>query len=172
MAKKCGIYVIVCDNGDEIYVGQSSHITLRWASHVSNLRNKKHHNPTLSQYVQDYGLKSLTHTIIELCDVTLLNEREQFWMDTLGAKANLTPSGPPVRGRVFTEKHRKALSESLKAARARSNHWKGKKHSLETRLKMSQSATGKKFTPEHCENMAAAQKEAQRDRVRCNGRFT
>jgi hypothetical protein len=54
----------------------------------------------------------------------------------------------------FTEEHRRKLSEKAKGNTA----WKGRKHSEETKKKLSEQRKGKKFSPEHIEKLRIAQK--------------
>lgn len=64
---------------------------------------------------------------------------------------------PTVRGTKFTEEHKRNLSLALKGVN------KGRKHTLETRKKMSRARKGVKFSETHKKNMGIAMKKRTKE---------
>ena len=98
-----GIYKIKNTKNNKIYVGQSTNIEKRWSAH----RNRPFNN-SASQYdsplyraIRKYGLSAFVFEVIEECSVSLLNEREQFYIQLYQANNpkfgyNLTIGGQPA----------------------------------------------------------------------------
>lgn len=97
---KIGIYCIYFTNKPEkYYVGSAgikgSHIPSskgfwsRWRLHLSELRKNKHHSRHLQHAYNKYGENNMKFKILELCeDITVLQEREQYWIDNLNSYEN------------------------------------------------------------------------------------
>lgn len=146
MKDVCGIYVLRNTVNGKIYVGQSVNILNRWYSHRKSANaGKKSH---LYDSMRKYGLSAFSIQIMEECTPEQLDEREAYWMDFFDATNtgyNMMPAGQ--YGRVMTDELRKWLSENSKK-------WKptpeilekmriastGKKHSEETKRKMSEAS--------------------------------
>lgn len=82
-----GIYKITNIENKMCYVGQSVDIAERWKQHIKRgigaeapTRNK------LYPAMLAIGVENFTFEIIEECDRSLLNEREQYWQNCLKAK--------------------------------------------------------------------------------------
>jgi group I intron endonuclease len=158
-----GIYCIRNIVSGRVYVGSAINIRQRWAVHRKRLRDGTHHSPTLQRSWLKHGPDAFVFEIIEAgVNKEKLINREQYWIDTLGATLrsagfNISPTaGSPLgtkrtrelrarmsaqrKGRKlppFSDEHRAAIS----AAR------KGKKASPDARKKMSDSRKGKKRDP-------------------------
>ena len=80
-----------------MYIGQSKNIKKRWHDHLQNLRQGTHINRHMQSAFQKYGKSAFSFSVIEECDASLLNEREQYWIaqyQTFGPLGyNLTPGG-------------------------------------------------------------------------------
>lgn len=63
----------------------------------------------------------------------------------------MTDGGEGLIGQVYSIEYRKKISDSLKGKT--NQHWKGKKHSIESKIKMSISQTGIKLSEEHKEKL-------------------
>lgn len=87
--KICGIYQIETPNGSR-YVGSSTNILGRWAEHRMHLRRGTHHSTRLQAAYDKHGDK-LTFSVIEECDVSHINDREQFHITDRAAELNTTP---------------------------------------------------------------------------------
>lgn len=86
--RTCGIYKISTPNGS-VYVGSSTRIEGRWSDHRGALGRGTHRSARLQAAFNKHG-SALCYEIIETCISDDLNEREQFWIDTLGAELNTT----------------------------------------------------------------------------------
>ena len=78
-----GIYKITNKINGKKYVGQSSCIENRWYSHKRELNMGIHGNIHLQRAWNKYGEDNFEFSIIEECDIELLDEREIFWIDKL-----------------------------------------------------------------------------------------
>ena len=85
----CGVYSITTPSGS-IYVGSSHNIKRRWCEHRSTLRSRKHRSTRLQAAWDKYN-GELDFKILEVCPPDHIEEREQFYINMLGAKLNTTP---------------------------------------------------------------------------------
>lgn len=122
-----GIYIILNTVNSKFYVGSAVNLRYRATKHKNELLNGVHCNSKLQRFVNKYGIEVLHFNLLELCAREKLIEREQFYLDFLGAVENgfnFCPTAESVLGR---------------------------KHGLETKRKMSLKATGRKMSPESIE---------------------
>ena len=84
--KICGIYSITTPTG-KCYIGSSVHIQCRWSEHRYGLRHKKHHSVRLQNAFNKYG-DLLKFNVLEECDRSNLNIREQYYIDNLDSQLN------------------------------------------------------------------------------------
>lgn len=84
-----GIYKIVNIINNKFYIGSSKELNRRWSEHKSELKHNKHINIILQRAWNKYGIDCFNFEIIEECDVNILLEREQFYIDTLKPKYNI-----------------------------------------------------------------------------------
>jgi group I intron endonuclease len=121
---KSGIYKITSPSG-KIYVGQSVNIRHRIGQY-KRLRNC-HEQARLYNSFLKYGVDAHSFEVLEYCSIDLLNERELFYMTEFSCR----DSGLNIRHGGSNG----ALSEETKLKISQAN--KGKKHSAETKKKMS-----------------------------------
>lgn len=76
-----GIYKITCLATNEIYIGQSTAISRRWATHKRELKNNIHYNKHLQKAYNKYGKENFSFKILEQCPSNKLNEREKFYIE-------------------------------------------------------------------------------------------
>lgn len=141
-----GIYKITNPNG-RVYIGQSVNIEKRL------LEYKKIRCPyqyRLLSSLKKYGPENHIFEIIEECDIDNLNARERFWQDHYEV---LSEKGLNC---ILTSCNSKSGEISEETKFKISNSMKGKLHSLETKMKMSESRRGvnnhnfgKSLSPEH-----------------------
>jgi len=118
----CGIYKIISKINDKEYIGSSCDIEHRFYIHLNDLKNQKHHNEHIQRAYNKYGKNNLVLEISELCNKEDLLIKEQYYLDTLK---------PYING----------LNVSEYADRPPS--WLGKKHTEETKRKISEGNKGK-----------------------------
>ena len=84
----CGVYGIFTPNGSA-YVGSSVHIQQRFNEHRSMLSRQKHHSIRLQRAYNKHG-DQLRYEILCECRPDELNQKEQEFINALGAKLNTT----------------------------------------------------------------------------------
>lgn len=149
--KQAGIYAIRHVASGKVYVGSSVNMTARWSEHRSKLRRGKHHSPRLQHAWDKYGEASFEFVVRELIsDKDARIARETELIASLGAcdKArgyNILPQAASPAGRVLSEETRRKISEAHKKIPKEKQlrnlgnirHFAGKRHTAETRAKMS-----------------------------------
>lgn len=131
-----GIYAIRNLISGRVYVGSSVYIQSRWHCHTSALRRNKHHSKPLQSSWNKHGQEAFTFSILELVsDSERMVQREQYWMDTL-------QSFHPTRGFNCCPRAGKNCT--------------GRKHSNETKAKLSAAGKGRKLSAEQIEKQSAA----------------
>lgn len=84
---KTGIYKITEITTGKCYVGQAANIADRWKQHIK--RGVGAETPTRNKLypaMNAAGPENFTFEIVELCDRTVLDEREDYWQDYFKAK--------------------------------------------------------------------------------------
>lgn len=128
-----GIYGIKNKVNGKIYIGKSLVICDRLNHHKKLLRKRRHFNVHLQNSFEKYGEGSFEFVVLQECDVAVLTDREQHWIDH--------HSSTGVYNKVIDVKNFKIddfIREKLRKAQL------GKKLSLETRKKMSLNNQGSK----------------------------
>ncbi|WP_352821142.1 GIY-YIG nuclease family protein [Mesorhizobium sp. M0203] len=142
-----GIYAIVSEVRDLLYIGSSDHIVRRWIAHRSQLRRGIHHGKWLQRIWAKDGEDTFSFVIIERLSVGAdLICREQWWINRLRPALNCdVPAGNPMMGR---------------------------KHSPSARAKMSAAQSGKSRGPRQFSEAAkqAMSRAAPRERPWLRGR--
>lgn len=168
LPRTSGIYRILCTANGKIYIGSTSNFERRWKQHCHNLKLGKHPNPHLQRAYIRYGDSAFVFDVLEVCEQTLVIEREQYYLDTLkpfrGSGFNIAlDAKSPMLGRPLSEAARTALkiantgryySPETRAKISASK--KGTKASDETRAKLSVAHKGRKHTPEAIAKMVTA----------------
>ena len=154
-----GIYKIRNLLNSKIYIGQSTNINNRFRVHRFKI-NKNIKHPLQSAF-KKYGIDNFEFNIIErVADINKLNEREQYWLDHYQSYLpengyNLSPSATSTKGYSLTDKTKSLMSLVRKGKP--SGH-KGKKHTEDSKLKISLSSKGKLKSEEHRKNMSISRK--------------
>jgi group I intron endonuclease len=79
-----GIYSLHFKSFPEfIYIGSAVNIRKRYQLHISLLRSRKHPNTILQNFANKYGYDTIQLTTVEICPVSDLLSREQFFIDSL-----------------------------------------------------------------------------------------
>lgn len=74
----CGIYKIQNKINNKVYIGQSINIETRWRHHKSYPLSSSHY--PIYRAFNKYGLENFDFSIIELCSVNELNEKEIYYI--------------------------------------------------------------------------------------------
>ena len=124
---KICIYKITNIVDKKVYIGQTINYNKRKNSHISHLKNKKHHNEYLQNSWNKYGEDNFIIEIIEECKITELDKKEKYYIDfynstntTLGY--NLVDGGQVFR--EYSPELRKKMSEALKGRKFSELHKK------------------------------------------------
>ena len=165
MEKICGIYCIKNLINYKCYIGQSQDIYRRWSVEKNSLNKiEDAWNIHLQRAWKKYGEQNFEFSIIEICDIEYLNEREIFWIshfDTYNNGYNQTLGGEGCRGHVLSDETR----EKIRVAAI------GRVLSEETKQKLSAIHTGVVFTTERRKKIGDANRkrvysDEQKDRMR------
>lgn len=133
------IYKITNEITKKAYIGQTTRsLKERWSEHCSHKKNNYFRNA-----IKKYGSNVWFQEILEeINDINLLNEREIYWIsyyDTFNNGYNLTSGGNQATDISLETRERMRLSQL------------GRKHSEETRKKMSKATKGTKLSSERLE---------------------
>jgi group I intron endonuclease len=165
----CGIYIIRCTENGKTYVGQSVDIETRKKGHRSSLRANKHKNPHLQSAYNKYGEIAFEHTVVEICAIELLNERELHWISIFNSTEssvgfNLRGGGDAIHS--MSQESKDKISKTTKGrigkpcteeAKAKiSEAKKGIELSDSTKANMSKSRQGKRKSQAHKDALAAS----------------
>lgn len=146
-----GIYKIESfTHPERAYIGSSVNIIRREKEHSKRLFGNYHPNAKLQAHFNKYGATDLLFSIIEICDVNILIEREQHYIDTLHPSFNLrqlansnigyVPSPETIKklrlSHLGQHPTQEAIEKNRKANSGKNNAFFGKKHKPESIQKM------------------------------------
>lgn len=84
---KTGIYKITNTLNQKVYIGQAVNIAERWKQHIKRaLGAEPMTQNKLYPAMAEEGVWNFTFEVVEVCDKSKLNEREQYWQKFFGAK--------------------------------------------------------------------------------------
>ena len=157
MKKVTGIYLIQSFiKPDRFYIGSAISIQNRWNTHLSSLKNGKHYSKKMQRHVDKYSLADLEFKIIIECDKSVLLLTEQRFLDLIHPYFNTSViAGSPMKGLKHSRKSKNKMRDvkiGMKykpmSEQGKKNLGKcmlGKKHSEETKAKMSIAHKGKRL---------------------------
>lgn len=157
-----GIYQIDSKiHPERFYVGSSKDLDVRWRTHLARLRKDNHHSKILQYHYNKYGENDLTFSILFYCEISDLFKYEQMLLDYFNPYLNVFKTAGSALGMVYGQETREKMSkaqtgriksiEECKAISERmkgKQYKKGKKHSEESRRKMSEFMTKLFKSPE------------------------
>ena len=114
-----GIYTITNKINGKVYVGQSKDIIDRWSKHEKALVKNEHHSETLQADFNLYGgIEAFEFNVVELCDVSLLKEKEKYYFEkynsiTNGYNGNKQNKNPERNEIIFTNTSFKELQNRI-----------------------------------------------------------
>lgn len=110
--KISAIYMIQNLHNHKKYVGSSRSAYSRRNGHFSALRIGNHGNHKLQKEFNQYGEEFFEWKILEsVPEISKLQEREQYWIDTLHPEYNIRPSAENVSWEYQSERTRREASE-------------------------------------------------------------
>lgn len=149
LGNRSGIYRITCATNGRFYIGSAVNLGGRRADHTHRLRCGKHENGRLQGAWDKYGEAAFQWEVVEFVpDVSMLIEREQFWIDSTGATSREFGFNiAPVAGSQYGYRHTEDAKCKIRLAHT------GRKVSEPTRNKM-RAAAKARCTPEWRENLS------------------
>ena len=167
LINKPGIYQIVNDVNDKIYIGSSINVLNRTKAHIKLLKAEKHPNILLQRFFNKYGIENIHFTLVEYI-VTEENETKESVCKKLHERENSyfkkynlfsdtnKPNGFNLScdaDRIFLNRNhtKKSKSKISKGHKGQIPWIKDKHHSEETKLKLSKSLMGKNKGHTHTE---------------------
>lgn len=149
-----GVYKIKNIVNDKFYIGSSIDIHKRWIKHKCELHKNRHHNRHLQHAFNLYGFDSFIHVVLEVCDRSIIAEREQHYIDLLFDENcyNIYKKAYNVNGEshhMFGKTHTEEAKLKIKQARAKQTIT----HSEDTKAKISKGNIGKKISISHLRKM-------------------
>ena len=165
MTAQCGIYLITHVETGLKYVGQSRDIKNRIKYHRYGYGKQK-----LAIYIRKFGFDAFTWSVVEICPIEMLNERESYWIEELNC---ISPSGFNLTaGGQQAQKISEETRERMSIAST------GRKMTEYTKQRLKECNTGRKLSEEHRANISKGhigQKPTQRTielrRIANTGRF-
>lgn len=79
----CGIYVIINEENNKKYVGQSINIENRWKQHLYDVTHRAERSCGIDMAMIKYGIEKFHYEILEECEPSELNDREIYWIEKL-----------------------------------------------------------------------------------------
>ena len=152
MPRSSGIYKIVCNTSQKVYIGSSVNMNRRLQNHRAALRNNRHINKHLQAAWNEYGEEPFTVFVLESCDIDALKYREAYWISKYEACDNskgyniALDTSSPMRGRKHTDEQRRKISTANR----------GLKRSAESRQRLGNARRGTKHTSHAVEKITNA----------------
>ncbi len=138
---KSGIYLISASQGAKCYVGSSKNIRTRLADHWCALKNNRHTNKKLQNHFNKYGESSLVFSILERCEISLLEEKEIYYALKIKPWFNVIKNIKREQGDF---NHTKKSKEKIQKASL--NLWKNHRDKMQNAIKRGESNGYAKLT--------------------------
>lgn len=107
--KKSGIYCIENTINNKKYIGSSKNLYYRICKHTCDLKKNRHKNPILQNSWNKHGELNFKAYIIEYCDESLLEDREEYFINLYGDFNCAKFIGRRI---VYSKESREKLSKS------------------------------------------------------------
>jgi group I intron endonuclease len=134
---KSGIYRWINLVNGKSYIGSSVDLSKRLKNHLYSINS----NILLQRAILKYGISSFSIQILEYCDKKQLISKEQFYLNLFKSEYNLKPTAGSLLGYKHTPESIEKMSQSRLGEK---NHFFGKIHSEETRMKISEAMKNNK----------------------------
>ena len=160
----CGAYKITNKINGKCYVGSSQSIPRRWKEHLRGAGSSSHLQAAFSKY----GCDNFEFEVIEVCQIGLLIQKEQYWIDKQNPEYNISKVAGSTRGvKASLATITKLVASHLGVANNTGKHWKvsaeGKENMRLGQLKREKGLPRKKSEPrseETKQNMFEARKNS------------
>ena len=157
MENKNYIYGLIDPRSNKIrYVGKTNNPDQRLFDHVRHSKHKTTYKDKWIRSLLEIGLKP-TITILEECGDNWA-EREIHHISLYENLTNLTKGGEGLNGYIFTETHKKNISENHHDVSKENNPMFGRTHTDEVKEKLRRVNTGKKHSEESKSKMSSHRK--------------
>jgi len=112
-----GIYLITNTLNGKLYIGQSKNIPERWKSHKSTAHNKKQKTYKYQLYreIRLYGIGAFKFSILEECGVSILDQREIFWISKYNTFLNPSHYNKTAGGKNVSPKFKRKRRKKRRA---------------------------------------------------------
>lgn len=111
--KKGGIYLIINEKNQNIYIGSSIDLCKRWKVHKSLLRRNKHYNKHLQNSWNKHGEGNFSFFVIEFVeDNKTLTDREQHFLDIIRNEYNICPTAGSTLNVEITNETKRKMREN------------------------------------------------------------
>ena len=146
-----GIYKITCILTNKCLIGESGNVRKRVNYHIQNLKGNRHENSYLQKAWNKYGKDNFSFITLEYCEFDQCKIREDYYCKLYNSHNskfgfNLRPTGLKLKSKFSEELKLKMKNACINSEKYKSRDcgkgMRGKKHSQETRIKMSESRTG------------------------------
>lgn len=136
-----GIYCLENTQNFRRYYGQSVNLNKRRYTHFGDLKNNKHRNSYLQNAFNKYGESSFIFKVLIYCESFELQRYEQFFVDSDDSCYNICKECTSTTlGIKYTPEQKEKF---IRLNSGKNNPMYGKKHSSDTRAKMSKEAFAK-----------------------------
>jgi len=144
---KTGIYKILNNVNNKVYIGSATNIGKRWRDHKWYLNHNKHHNSHLQASWNNYGSDSFEFSILLECSIDELLEKEREYTlkyNSLNNKYGYNVNEPQ---KIFLERKCSQQAKDLSSQRmlGKNNPMYGKFGKLHPKFKMKMSEENKKL---------------------------
>ena len=151
--RQCGIYRIRNIKNDHCYYGSTVDFQNRTKKHLYDLRKGNHHSCYLQAAFNIYGEDSFVFEwVLDVAEDKLLDTEQEHLDKGVYNIAKVADKPPSWEGKKHTTETRKKMSE----AQIGHHRLQGVKKSVEHNEKNRQAHLGKVFTEEHCRNISLA----------------
>jgi len=167
---RSGIYIITCLINNKHYIGRAKNWRDRLTTHKGFLIRNKHANSHLQNAVNLYGIDNFSFSILEEFPESDLCAMEHYWCNILNVHNrkygyNIEPTSPFGRIEVSQEtKLKLSLFQKENPRLGENNPWFGKKHTEESKQKMSDSLMGRIISQESIEKRVNTRHENAKKR--------